>query len=322
MLIFSSTYLEKDTSYRWLQGNTHGHSIVSDGRNEPLEIIQAYEKEGYHFFALSEHDILLKTDSLQTKTKMCLISATEVTSCFNQTLLYLGADRELPQGKLEPRAIMEQVHNAGGLFVFNHPNWLAWPDYTTNELLDTMEGIKGIEIYTCIIERLPGQALATDRWDYLLSKGWRVFGHASDDQHDSRDQFFAWNCVQWGKQEKLTPDGIVRALKEGRFYASTGVTIDTIYTTDQGLSVSIESDADEIHWVTSGSVIVKKEKSGKSVFSMKDFDTLELASRQIAAERPMPQRDPATAKYIRAVCYGKGNQMAWSQPFWIEEGVI
>ena len=222
MLIFTSPYMKKNTAFRWLRGNTHGHSMVSDGRNEPLEIIHAYEKEGYDCFALSEHDILLKTDSLQPKTKMCLIPATEATSCFNQTLLCIGADREFPEGKLEPKAIMEQVHAAGGLFVYNHPNWRPWPDYTTNDLLDTMEGLKGMEIYTGIIERLPGYALATDRWDYLLSKGWHVFGHATDDQHDSRDHFVAWNCIQWKAEDKINPHGIVKALEQGRFYASTG----------------------------------------------------------------------------------------------------
>lgn len=120
---FTSTYLDLDTPCRWLRGNHHGHSTVSDGRYEPLELVRAYEAEGYHYFALSEHDRLLRASELQPHTSMCIVPAIEVTSCFNQTLLYLGADREFPARQWTPREIMEQVHAAGGLFIYDHPNW-------------------------------------------------------------------------------------------------------------------------------------------------------------------------------------------------------
>ena len=73
----------------------------------------------------------------------------------------------------------------------------------------------GMEIYTGVIERLPGEAKATDRWDRLLSKGWRVFGHGTDDQHRPEDQFLAWNCVPWPLDTPITATGIVAALAAG-----------------------------------------------------------------------------------------------------------
>jgi len=115
---------------------------------------------------LSEHDYLLEREELQPHTKMCVIPAVEVTSKDKQTLLYLGANEMLPAREWTPKQIMDRVHQAGGLFIFDHPNWKPFRDYATDQLLDTMEGIKGIEIYTGVIERLRGQALATDRWDY------------------------------------------------------------------------------------------------------------------------------------------------------------
>ena len=39
---------------------------------------------------------------------------------------------------------------SGGLFVFDHPNWRPFADYTTDELLESMAGagMRGMEIYT------------------------------------------------------------------------------------------------------------------------------------------------------------------------------
>ena len=311
MYKFTSPYFDTTTPFRWLRGNHHGHSTESDGKDEPLSIIQAYEKAGYHYLALSEHDIVLNPGQFQQYTKMCLISAVEATSRYKQSLLCLGIKNAPPVNELEPREIMNFAHKAGGLFIFDHPNWQPRPDYATDEILDTMEGMQGMEIYTGVIERMRGQALATNRWDRLLSKGWRLYGHATDDQHESADHFIAWNCVQWPFEEPPEAQGIVTALAQGRFYASTGVAIGLIAAEDKGNSIIIESDADEVHWITSDSVILKKEKSGNSTFSMDEF---------AGVPKRLPQHDPAKALYLRVECFGRGNKTAWTQPFWIDGG--
>ena len=274
-----------------------------------MEIVRAYEDKGYHYFALSEHDRLLKPEQLQPLTALCILPAIEVTSRFGQTLLYLGADRELPASKLTPKEIMEHIHAAGGLFIFDHPNWKPRPDYATDVLLDTMEGMRGIEIYTGVIERLPGEAQATDRWDRLLSKGWHVFGHGTDDQHQPDDYFVAWNCVQWPEGEQITSEGIIEALTTGRFYASNGVTIQRVGTSEDGQRVLVECDADAIHWITREGRIMKKESGGQGSFSTNEF--AQLLDRSIEG--------PEQAIYLRVECLGHGNAAAWTQPFWVVE---
>lgn len=203
---------------------------------------------------------------------------------------------------------MEQVHAAGGLFIFDHPNWRPRPDYATDALLDTMEGMRGMEIYTGVIERLKGEAKATDRWDRFLSKGWRVFGHGTDDQHRPDDYFIAWNCVQWPQDEPAAPEGIVAALSAGRFYVSTGVTISRVGVSENGRRVTVESDADEIRWIVRDSVMVRKVRGGQSSLTMDEF-----------AECPDVPGGPKEAIYVRAECLGHGNAAAWTQPFWIAE---
>ena len=307
---FESTYYQPDTLSRWLRGNHHGHSTVSDGNAEPMEEVAAYEGAGYDYLALSEHDTFLDPSQLQPHTAMCILPAVEVTSCYGQTLMFLGADRALPSKELRPREIMEQVHAAAGLFVFNHSNWTPVPNYATDELLDTMTGLKGMEIYCGVIERLPGEAKATNRWDRLLSMGWRVFGHGTDDQHAAGDRFIAWNCVQWPQGKEVNPTGIVEALASGRFYASTGVEIESVGVDAGGERAVVESDADEIHWIGRHGVILKKESGGSGSLT---------AAEVVAATGGRADTESPPAAYVRAECLGRGSAAAWTQPFWVTD---
>ena len=308
--VFDSPYFDEGRSTRWLKGNHHGHSNSSDGKDEPLTILRAYEEAGYDYLALSEHDLLLSSSWLQANTLMCILPAVEVTSRFRQTLTFLGADGSLPKEQWTPKKIMDQVNDAGGLFIFNHPNWLPFPDYATDDHLDSCEGLSGIEIYTGVIRRLEGSPLATDRWDRLLTKGWRVFGHATDDQHCADDQFIAWNCVQWDADSEPDPIGIIEVLSKGRFYASTGVEIQDISLGDGGEYVSVSSDADEVKWITSGGTVFKTTSGGSGSCSV---DECLDAARAVSGEN-------GEMSYLRVECHRKDGAVAWSQPFWVGGG--
>ena len=43
---------------RWFKGNTHTHSLWSDGNDLPEMIVDWYKNEGYDFLALSDHNTL------------------------------------------------------------------------------------------------------------------------------------------------------------------------------------------------------------------------------------------------------------------------
>ena len=49
------TWTEKG---KWYKGNTHTHSLWSDGNEFPDMIVDWYKKEGYDFLALSDHNVL------------------------------------------------------------------------------------------------------------------------------------------------------------------------------------------------------------------------------------------------------------------------
>ena len=260
---FASPYLPVDVACRWLRGNHHGHSTLSDGTQTPAALLRAYEEAGYHYLALSEHDLFADPGDYVGQTDLVLLPAVEVTSVDGQTLMHLGASEALPAQQLTARQIMDAAHADGGFFVFDHPNWQPRPDYATDGLLDTLNGLRGMEIYCGVIERLTGEARAADRWDRLLTAGWQVWGHATDDQHTASDRFVAWNCVQASAGEGLDATQIITALATGRFYASTGVRIDRVGA--EGDRVLAQSDADEVRWGANGGRIVDKQPGGATV---------------------------------------------------------
>lgn len=315
MATFSTPYFPLDRSCRWLRGNHHGHSTVSDGSDDPLTNVRVYEAAGYDYLALSEHDTFLDPAELQPHTRMCLLPAVEVRSVSGQTLMVLGSTAAPP-----PRAactaaqIMAHAVAAGGLFIVDHPNWVYRPGrlHISAEELEALQGLRGMEIYTGVIERLPGSAQATDRWDRLLALGFRVFGHATDDQHVPEDRFIAWNCVQWPDDQTPTAQATVEALAGGRFYASTGVAMERLGVTDGGDRILIESDAEAIHWIGAGGIIVHKTAGGSARFAVDDLDACPFAPR-----RADGHVDLERLRYLRAECFGRGSARAWTQPFWL-----
>ncbi len=48
----------EETGPRWWKGNLHTHSFWSDGDDFPEMVMQWYREHGYHFLALSDHNVL------------------------------------------------------------------------------------------------------------------------------------------------------------------------------------------------------------------------------------------------------------------------
>lgn len=282
----------------WLRGNLHTHTTFSDGRRSPEEVIKDYETRGYDFLALSDHDVFVKPDKYQRLTAMTLIPAVEV-SANGPHILHVNARTLVPPHADRQQVLTEISHQTESFSVLNHPNWLAplpglhFPHERMMELAD----YTGIEIYNGVIERLPGVSVATDQWDRLLSNGRRVWGFGHDDSHDVQDVGLGWNMVQAARQHG---DDIVASLKAGRFYASTGVEIQSIRVQGRRITV-VTNNAMRIKFVSKWGVIRQSIDSQAAEFTVPD-DASVIDSLM----------------YIRIECHGARDQMAWTQPIWIE----
>lgn len=292
MTRIDNPYLSGDDGFTWLRGNLHAHTTRTDGKQTPEEVIAAYESLGYDFLAISDHDLLIEPQEFQAQTKMVLVPADEVTRN-GPHILSIGI-REVVTPHPDRQRVIDDTTAQGGFTVLNHPNWQSHFNHFPQELMESLTRYLGIEIYNGVIERLEGMALATDRWDRLLSQGRRVWGFAHDDSHSRElgDIGRGWLYVQAAER---SAEAICTAIHKGRFFASTGVTITDIDVREDALRISAP-DASRIRFIGSGGRELAYIDSGVDA-------TYRLTGNE--------------GGYVRVECYGTGIRAAWTQPFYL-----
>lgn len=277
----------------WLRGNLHTHTTRSDGQRDPQAVIDDYAARGYQFLMISDHDKFASAEFLAgfEPRGMVLLPGNEVTSKGPHMLQIGGTSQLDPDGD---RQVVITAGNAqGALIVANHPRWFPRYNHCSQELLEGWQNYVGLEIYNGVIGRLDGSPYAVDNWDMLLATGRRLWGFATDDSHKADgDVGLGWVMVYTADRSVA---GIMQAMQAGRFYSSTGVIIKDIRVTGNRIAIETEN-ADRI--------IALRDTARR--FKISDGPRLEL---EITDE---------FAKYVRFECYGKGEGMAWTQPFFVQ----
>lgn len=274
----------------WLQGNLHTHTTNSDGEESPQATVDAYAALGHDFLMISDHDCFTDPETIDDKG-MALIPGVEVSQA-GPHVLTVGSKTAIFPCPDRQRVVNEGTH-ASGFAVFCHPNWEEHFNHCPQEQLERVSDYAGIEIVNAICCLLPGSGLALDKWDRLLGQGRRIWGFANDDAHWAGTRGWAWNAVQC---EHRDPKSIIAALKSGRFYATTGVRIDSIRLDDS--TVHIESP------------------DAQRIIAYGDYQrTLGQADGSRMRFCVSPE---ASYHYVRFECWGAGGRAAWTQPFFIE----
>lgn len=208
-------------------------------------------------------------EKLAEPGKFLLIQGEEISDRFGRLPIHLNANniRELipPLGgksvsetiQNNVNAVIAQRERTGQPMIvhLNHPNF----GYAvTAEDLLKIRGEKFFEVYNGHPGvRNSGDAMhaSTERiWDILLSKRLGeldlpiMYGLATDDGHNyhqipsrASEPGRGWVMVL---AEKLTPESLIAAMEAGRFYASSGVTLEKVVSSAKGLDVTIEPEED------------------------------------------------------------------------------
>jgi hypothetical protein len=154
---------------------------------------------------------------------------------------------------------MEEASGNPILVSFNHPNY-RWN--ATAEDISAATTLGCFEIHTALNStRSYGDAVhpgAERIWDIVLaqrlsqSQGRVIYGLASDDCHLyparsaalSAEQQGALPCRAWVMVHatELTPAALIAALRQGAFYASSGVSLDAVAVETSSLRVRIQSE--------------------------------------------------------------------------------
>jgi hypothetical protein len=226
---------------RWFKGNTHTHTLNSDGDSTPDEVVRWYREHRYHFLVLTDHNFLTETGALQAlhgaSERFLVIKGEEVSDRLGDVPLHINglnvAAEVRPQGGASVTEILQRnvdaIRGAGGVPHINHPNF-RWA--ITAEELGAVRNNRLFEIYNGHpeINRLGGGGVPglEEAWDAILTRGTLLYGIAVDDAHVFKQPSTptlsgpgrGWVMV---RAARLEAPLLLEALERGDFYASTGV---------------------------------------------------------------------------------------------------
>ena len=229
------------TSTRWFKGNTHTHTVNSDGDSTPDEVVRWYREHGYNFLVLTDHNYLTAVDGLNAvhgaADKFIVVRGEEVTSTASSKAVHingLNVDALVKQSTSPSVVVATQenvdgIRRANGVPHINHPNF-TWA-MTTDDLMQ-VQRTRLFEIFNghpqVNNEGGGGAPGLEEIWDRLLSSGRLMYGVAVDDAHHFKrpgDPLASGPGRGWiyVRAERLESRALVEAMERADFYASTGV---------------------------------------------------------------------------------------------------
>ena len=300
-------------SGRWLKGNTHTHTLESDGDSPPETVARWYKAHGYSFLVLSDHNVWVDPKKLGhlVDSTFLLIPGEELTTRFGSKPVHVNG-LNIP-GVIAPRTDstllgtvqknVDAVREVEGVPHINHPNF-GWA--ISQDVLSKMKNDKLIEIHNghpLVHNEGGGDSPGMEAvWDYLLSQGKRIYGIAVDDAHHFLGEFAAdranpgrgWVTV---RVSKLDAREIMTQMEAGRFYASSGVELDSVRVTAQEMMIAARKKGDfkfTIEFIGAGGTVLKK-----------------------TGENPATYRITGSESYVRGRVTDSGGAVAWLQPVFV-----
>lgn len=318
LLVLASLHTSRAQELKWFKGNTHTHSLWSDGNDFPEMITDWYKQHGYDFLAISDHNVLqakevwLGVPALEKRRKalgkttmekyrarfgdewvttrekdgvtevrlkkleeyrpkfevpgkFLIIQAEEISAGIGSVPIHMNAVnlreeikpvkdltsiQEVMRANL--RLVNEQSKRLGVpmLTHINHPNF-KWA-LSAEDLAAVLE-----ENFWEIYNGHPGINWEGDgtrighekMWDIANTlritefKAPPLYGVGTDDSHryhgEDNGPGRGWVMV---RAAKLDAAEIVKAMKAGDFYASSGVTLDNVSFKDGTLRIRIHAE--------------------------------------------------------------------------------
>ncbi|MBI4475514.1 MAG: CehA/McbA family metallohydrolase [Acidobacteria bacterium] len=308
----SANVSEQTEALRWYKGNTHTHTLNSDGDSTPDEVVQWYRENGYNFLVLTDHNFLTTVDGLNAlhgaDGQFLALKGEEVTARFEGKPLHvngLNVNRLVdPQTGSSIVDVLQRtvsaIRDAGGIPHINHPNF-GWA--ITADELKQVRNDRLLEIYNGhpFVNNAGGGGVpgTEDVWDAVLSSGKLVFGIAVDDAHHFKRPWDpgaakpgkGWVMV---RAATLSVESILSALERGEFYASTGVELDSVVATERSLNISVKqvpSSKYRIQFIGRNGRMLAEFTSSPASYSLRGNEG-----------------------YVRARILESNGLMAWTQP--------
>jgi len=306
------------TQARWFKGNTHTHTLNSDGDSTPDEVVRWYREHGYQFLVLTDHNYLTSVDGLNAlhgaADKFLVIRGEEVTSTANAKAVHvngLNLDALVKQSTAASVVAATQenvdgIRKANGVPHINHPNF-TWA-MTSDDLLQ-VQRTRLFEIFNghpqVNNEGGGGSPGLEEIWDRLLTTGRLMYGVAVDDAHHFKrpgDPLASGPGRGWiyVRSDRLEPRAIVEAMERGDFYASTGVELASYQATSSSIALAIKPTTYSryrVQFIGKGGRVLTEITDPNASYTVKGDEG-----------------------YVRARVLESNGYMAWTQPVAVGAG--
>lgn len=389
-LVEGQAAIEPDPQARWWKGNLHTHSLWSDGNDFPEVISDWYRQRGYHFLAISDHNVMQAgqkwmavsrvqqrshgqgmerylerfgkswvetrgepgTEEYEVRLKpldeyryllerndhFILIPAEEITDSAEGHPVHMNATnldevikplggktvREAMENNL--RAVLE-VEKAKGREILPHLNHPNFQYGITFEDLAAVMSERFFEVYNGHpgVNHLgdaknPGVERMWDLANHLrVNKlgGTVLYGVGTDDSHEYFGKAGSRPGRGWVmvRSRFLTPEHLIRAMKAGDFYASSGATLkDVRWEADRGtLSVQIDAQEGVTYWTE----YLVTDVDGEA----EDIGRVGLATQELSSSYSLKKGETIVRAVVTSSLepadpvWREQKQQAWTQPF-------
>jgi hypothetical protein len=300
------------SSQRWYKGNTHTHTLNSDGDSTPEEVVKWYRDNGYNFLVITDHETITPVGPLNKDLgkpgEFLVISGQEITDRTDGKPQHVNAlgittvsmPKKAPTSLDNLQANIDSVIALGGVPQINHPNF-GWA--LTADTIARTKGAMLFELFNghpLVNNMGGGDSPSTEQiWDAVLSSGRLIYGMATDDVHTVRklgDRASATPGHGWVmvRAADLTPASILEALKRGDFYASTGVELESYSADARTVSIKVKEkrwSKYRIQFIGKGGKILKETAAGSSEYTINGSEG-----------------------YVRVKVFESNGDIAWTQP--------
>ncbi len=284
------------------KANLHTHSTTSDGSFSPAEVIRRYSGASYDVLAFTDH---WKTNPVSSYDPcgMTLLSGIELHPPGPHGILWHILGLGVPENFVYPefksgQDAVDAVNAAGGLAFCAHPYWCG----LTSAEVATLKNLFGLEVFNTST-RYIGKEYSMQSWDEILNAGTRFTALAVDDVHSPSDLFRGFTMIL---AEDRKPESLLRALRNGDFYASQGPLFKKI-TFEKGF---LEAEFSPV----TNAVVVSNGPSGYCA-SVPGFGGDGYGEPEVTTLRW--DFSDKKSGYLRIQLKDAAGNMAWSNPIWI-----
>lgn len=232
------TYIYKES--RWLKGDTHMHSMHSDGKLTIAELVQRAEKMGYDYAFFTDHNTMTQNDEIRNfQTDITLIPGVELTTDNGHTN-FVGVDKPieqfLPSSTYSEMQVKKHEARENGAYIgMNHPFCLNCP------WLYPLEDYDWLEIWNGPWINCTQNETAFLYWIEQLRLGHRIVVTAGSDFHKEKGERYTDVYIYSKSKEQ---NDILNGLLNGAVYMQSDDSKLVQFSTNDAMIGGVSSTGD------------------------------------------------------------------------------